>query len=1375
MTMTIRIKLLIAVSVILLVVAGLISAVHIHTLQQENLKSIQRFSEVLAYTLVDDITETFQSFPNLQTLPEDFSLRCESLRKTHADKAVTHVAVIDDAGFIIAHSQTESVGSPITSLAVLTHLRRRESATILDGEVYHTLVPIVDVHDNVYRGAVDIGVAGDDVLETAFIQTIWVSVLCLIGAAVILLFLFHQMMTQPLRQLANLGKKIAHGEIEHTLSDVVFRRRPQHDARKTRNEIQALTQTFEEVREYVWYMTGVAHKMASGDVQQQVMLFSQDDRLGHALHQMSEYLYEMTTAVAAIAEGNLRQEIAPKGSNDELGQTFVDMVMYLCHIAELGQQIAAGHVDLLPKSGGEGLHAVLHQIAFYLQEAAHVAEEIADNNLGVQVNVRSEDDRLNTAFQRMVTNLQASEERLESSMTQTQQQGWFRTGQAELSDVMRGEQDVNTLAQRIITYLARHIQAQVGAFYVPYEQDGDPVYQLSGAYAYTNGHASEMAFKPGEGLVGQAVESRKPVLISDIPTGHLAVTLGLGQREPRQILIIPCLYENTVLGVVELGTIYEFSKHHQEFLSRVQENIAIAVHTAQSRLKMQSLLVHTQQQSEELLKQQETLRRSNLDLERQAQALHASEERLRVQQEELRQTNEELESQTRTLARQKEELNEKNVDLEHARYMMEEKAQALEQSQSLLKRKMHQLEQAEQYKSEFLANMSHELRTPLNSLLILAKLLSENKEGNLTPKQQEFAHTIHSAGSDLLDLINEVLDLSKVETGKMILNIEQMIIGNLSAYITQNFSHMAKEKGLYLDINVDDDVPTSITTDRQRVEQIIKNLVANALKFTEKGGVRIHISRMAPNVNFADTMLTIAVSDTGIGIPEAKQQIIFEAFQQADVSISGRYGGTGLGLSISREFAKLLGGQILLSSEQDKGSTFTLVVPEHFKSPEEQQAARVEAQLPSEETPSLPETPPMISSASIETIRDDRHDITPDDKTLLIIENDPQFTKQIFDLARERGFKGLVAGDGEAGLQLAFQYRPSAIILNIKLPRMNGWAVTEKLRKNPETRHVPIHFTSGEGENHASMPGRAVGYMTRPVTDDELEDALLLIESTMTFSLKKLLVVAENQATRERLLESLQGNELEISTVTAAQEAYALVKREVFDCVIVDVGMRNMSGLELIELLHQDALVSYLPIVTYRERELTPEEQHRLQSILQRTLASSSSLHEHVADEIERVFDEITLFLHQVEAELPEARQKKVRMLHDRETVFRGKTILLVDDDMRNLYALTSTLEDHRMSVLMAVNGKEALSVLNEHAHDIHLVMMDMMMPEMDGYEAIRAIRQQPGFSRLPIIALTARAMRGDRQKCIEAGANDYLSKPVDVDKLLSLLRVWLY
>ena len=945
-------------------------------------------------------------------------------------------------------------------------------------------------------------------------------------------------------------------------------------------------------------------------------------------------------------------------------------------------------------------------------------------------------------------------------------QNWLKTGQATLNERMRGEQEVAALSRNIISYLATYTQAQIGAIYLMDEEQ--KTLYLSGSYAYAQRKGNRNSFQLGEGLVGQVALEKQRILFTQVPDDYIAIQSGLGETPPRYLLILPLLYENVLKGVIELGSIHQFSKTETGFLEQSCESIAIALHSAQARVTMQALLLETQQQSEALQAQQEELRHTNEELETQARALKASEEKLQMQQEELKRTNEELEEQARTLEIQKEELSEKNRELELSRKLIEEKAR--------------ELELTSKYKSEFLANMSHELRTPLNSLLILSKLLLDNKDANLTDKQLEFIRTINSSGAELLALINDVLDLSKVEAGKMILNFEEMSLNGLGAFIEQSFRYVAEQRALGLRISIAEDLPPSILTDRQRVEQIVKNFLSNAMKFTEQGEVNVQIRRPQPGINFFRKELSprqtvaIAVSDTGIGISPEKQQLIFEAFQQADGTTSRKYGGTGLGLSISREIVKLLGGEIHLHSEVGKGSTFTLYLPEVAST------AHQEEMLPDHERDSqyfassdifrrteqslvnrLPSAPPT----DLGSIRDDRRDLTQGQKSLLIIEDDPKFAKILFDLARERGFKGLIAGDGAAGMQLAYQYIPNAIMLDINLPELDGWMVMDKLKKNPETRHIPVHFISVHDASLEAMKMGAVGYLTKPVSLEQLREAFEKIEDHLTRNIKELLIVEDDQVMRDTMVELLHGKDLLITAAATGQEAYTLLTEQYFDCMVLDLGLTDVSGFELLERIHQNPEISDLPIIVYTGRDLSHDEKLQLKkyadSIILKGVKSQ-----------ERLLDEVTLFLHRVERNLPESQKQALRMLHDKEMVFHDKTILLVDDDVRNIFALSSVLEDKGLSVLAAENGKEALDMLASHP-EIDLILMDIMMPEMDGYETIQHIRKQPEFPKLPIIALTAKAMKGDRQRCIEAGASDYLSKPVESEKLLSLLRVWLY
>ncbi len=920
---------------------------------------------------------------------------------------------------------------------------------------------------------------------------------------------------------------------------------------------------------------------------------------------------------------------------------------------------------------------------------------------------------------------------LELTRAEIEKQNWLKTGQTELNNMMRGEQDIETLSKNTISYLAKYLNAQIGAFYIA--DDKENVLRLFGSYAYQKPKNLSKEFKFGEGLVGQAALEKESITLNNCPDDYIRINSGLGDAVPRNIIVFPCLHNNIVQGLVELGSFKEFSDLDLSFLDLVSDGIAIAVNSAQSRNQMATLLEQTQKQAEEL----------------------------QAQQEELRQTNKELEEQTQLLEEQKEDIQKKNVQLQKAQKLIEEKARD------------HEL--TSMYKSEFLANMSHELRTPLNSILLLSKILSDNKDANLIEKQVELADTIYSSGSDLLALINEILDLSKLEAGKIKINLSELNLGDFKERMIRYFGHLAEEKGVNFRIQVEEGVPIHIRTDPQRLEQIVKNILSNAFKFTFQGSVTLNICRPDKQVDLSKSGLrpekTIAfsVSDTGIGIPKEKKKLIFEAFQQIDGTTSRKYGGTGLGLSISRELANLLGGEIQLESEEGKGSTFTLYLPE--TAAEGQQVKEIEPLLTMVVSAAEPANVQAIESAapsaSLEGIKDDRKNIRAEDKSILIIEDDPKFTKILRDLSREKGFKVLAARDGETGYHLADYYKPSAIILDIRLPGIDGWAVMSRLKNNPDTRHIPLHFISVFDKKLDAMKMGAIGFLTKPVSMEMLEQGFEKIERIISKPVKNLLVVEDDEIQRKAITELIGNGGVLITSVSTGEVAYDRVTSGKFDCMILNIDLSDMSGVELISRIGNNEDLLDLPIIIYTGRELTKQEKITLDEYAEKIIIKR-------AKSAERLLDEATLFLHHVEANLPEEKRKILRMIHDKEAILKDKKILLVDDDMRNIFALTNILEEKGMQVLVGKNGKEGLERLNKNP-DVDMVLMDIMMPEMDGYEAIREIRKQERFRKLPIVALTAKAMKGDRAKCIEAGASDYLAKPVDTEKLFSMLRVWLY
>lgn len=989
-------------------------------------------------------------------------------------------------------------------------------------------------------------------------------------------------------------------------------------------------------------------------------------------------------------------------------------------------------------------------------------------------------------------------------------QHWLKSGKEGLDDEMRGEHNAVDLGKKFIKFFVTHMDAQLGALYV---SDGENL-DLMASHSFTDRRGNFNSFSMGEGMVGQAALENETIIFSDVTDNAPGLNYGAGEKVPSNFMIVPIAFEGMVFGVLLVGSVNPFTPLQKQFVDLNMENAAILFNAARSRETINRLLADAQEQQKrlhianeeleeqaralkeseaELQAQQEELRVTNEELEEQTKALKESEAELQAQQEELRVTNEELEEHTQTLEQQKEAIRKKNTELVKA--------------QEVVRQKARDLEIASKYKSEFLANMSHELRTPLNSILILSQLFGNNKDGNLSDKQIESAKAIHSSGSDLLSLINEILDLSKVEAGKIELVIEDIPIQSMVSDLNRLFKDVAADKGLTFDIEVGTEAPSLVTTDSQRVQQVLRNLLTNAFKFTRQGTVSLVINRpkdeQTPEWLDQNKAVAFAVRDQGIGIPKEQQVAIFEAFQQADGSTSRNYGGTGLGLSISKELAKLLGGAIYLESEENKGSTFTIVLPEEYVPavPIDQgktAAARTDAMMEragavedddliiessSGDEPvqgadgdEALDTPAEVSLAEKHTmqaqltggqIEDDRKDLSPDCKSLLVIEDDINFAKVMRDFARERGFKCIVAEDGETGLHFADYYKPSAIILDIGLPGIDGWTVMERLKDNPDLRHIPVHFMSAADSSLDAMRMGAVGFLSKPVSLDKVGDAFARIENVISKPVSKLLLVEDDAIQRDSIRQLIGNGDVETIAVGSGAEAFDELNKGVYDCMILDLGLEDMSGFDLLEKIRMSETTSRVPIIVYTGRDLTREEERKLNRYAESIIIKG-------AKSPERLLDESALFLHRVESELPEEKQQMLKMVHDKEAVLSDKTILLVDDDMRNVFALSSVLEEKSMDVVIARNGLEAIEKLKEN-DGIDLVLMDIMMPQMDGYEAMREIRKDRQYAKLPMIALTAKAMKGDRSKCIEAGANDYLAKPVNTDKLLSMLRVWLY
>jgi len=988
---------------------------------------------------------------------------------------------------------------------------------------------------------------------------------------------------------------------------------------------------------------------------------------------------------------------------------------------------------------------VLRQVGGEPGTIAGITEQVARGDLDVEFERGSKEATgILASLRTMVQSLRANRDKIE-------QQNWLNTGQSDLEDQMRGDQSIAILYTNIMTFISNYLDVQVGTFYV---NKGEGTFKLMASYAYKTRKNLSNEFKIGQGLIGQAALEKQSIVLTNVPDDYIAITSSLGKKKPRNILVIPLIYNKTVMGVLEIGSFDEFSELQTTFLEQISERIAIAINSSQARVRVQDTLEVTQQQAEDLESQQEELKAANEELEEQTQKLQVSEEQLKSQQEELQITNEELEGKTRALEMERKQVIEKNIELKNIGRDLEHRAK--------------ELEITSRYKSEFLANMSHELRTPLNSLLILAQDLVSNKKNNLDKDQVESATIIENSGQELLNLINEILDLSKIEAGRMAINIESVSLSEIAEGITVNFKHFTDDKGLNLAVNLKRNLPKTVQTDQQKLDQIIKNLMSNAVKFTEKGEVSVEFSRPGEEVNLSrsgldsQNAIAISVTDTGIGIPGDKQLEIFEAFHQADGSTSRLYGGTGLGLSISRELAKILGGEIQLESTEDKGSTFTLYLPI-----EKEDVKREEVKREDVKREGVKRESRIMYHASIP---DDRDDIKENDRVILVIEDDPQFAKTLSKFCHERDFKCIHAGDGETGLGLADKYGPDAIILDIRLPGIEGWEVLEALKNDSKTRHIPVHMISVEEETIDAFRKGAIGYLTKPVTEDQLGQAFAKIEDMIDRTIKNLLVVEDDQIMRKNIIKLIGNSDVKTKAVANGKEALKELRTNSYDCVILDLNLPDISGFEVLSKLDESEDISIPPVIVYTGRDLTREEEYQLQKY------AASIIVKGVVSQ-ERLLDETALFLHRVVDDLPAGKRKMISRLHDEDVLFEGRKILVVDDDMRNVFAISRVLEEKGMHVHKAGDGQNALDLLDKEP-DMDLVLMDIMMPVMDGYEAMREIRNPKSKIQnhdVPIIALTAKAMKEDRDDCIAAGANDYIAKPVQIERLLSLMRVWLY
>jgi HAMP domain-containing protein/CheY-like chemotaxis protein len=1055
---------------------------------------------------------------------------------------------------------------------------------------------------------------------------------------------------------------------------------------------------------------------------------------------LTEQVRGIVKVVTAVANGDLEQNLTVKSKGEvaALAETINNMTATLAIFAdqvttvarEVGVEGRLGGQANVPGAAGTwkdltgNVNLLAANLTTQVRAIAEVATAVTKGDLtrSIQVNARGEVAELKDNINTMIGNLRLTTDR-------NTEQDWLKTNLARFTNMLQGQRDLATVGRLLLTELTPLVDAQLGVIYQVDSEAGGSL-RLLAAYAddVATGHPPRLKF--GEGLVGQCAADRRSMLIKHMPAHAVSIGSALFKVVPQNVIVLPVLFESEVKAVIELATVTAFTDLQVAFLEQLTSGIGIVLNSIEATMQTEALLKQSQQLAGEL----------------------------QTQQGELQQTNDQLGQKAQQLAERNVEVERKNQEIEQARRALEEKAS--------------ELALTSKYKSEFLANMSHELRTPLNSILILGQQLTENPEGNLSARQVEFARTIHGAGTDLLNLISDILDLSKIESGTVTVEAEEIAFTSLVDAVARPFRHEAESRGLSFDVQVDPNLGRSITTDSKRVQQVLKNLLSNAFKFTQQGGVWLKVSAANdgwsadhPVLSQSPMVAAFQVSDSGIGIPQEKQKIIFEAFQQADASTSRKYGGTGLGLAISRELSHLLGGEISLQSTPGMGSTFTLYLPLIYGGPS---ALRP---VPTNGSGSWREArahmPTIVYERVAQPIPDDRMSIEPGDAVLLIVEDDPHYARIIIDLAKEHGFKVLAAAKGADALSLAQEFRPTAISLDVFLPDMLGWTVLSQLKQNPLTRHIPVQIVTLDEDRQHGLSRGAFCFVTKPASTESIEAALSRMKDYAGTRRKRLLVIEDNAAEQLSITTLLEHDDIEIVTAGTGAEGLDLLNEQRFDCVVLDLRLPDMSGFEVLDALRSDDSLSEIPVVVFTGRELSADEDAQLHTMARSIVVKG-------VESPERLLDETSLFLHRIVTELPAEKQQMIERLHRSDEDLVGKVALLVDDDTRNIFALSSMLERRGMRVLTAANGSEAIRLVNS-TPDVAIVLMDIMMPEMDGYQTIAAIRENPSFRRLPIIALTAKAMKGDREKSLEAGASEYLAKPVNTEQLLSAMRSWLH
>ena len=1052
---------------------------------------------------------------------------------------------------------------------------------------------------------------------------------------------------------------------------------------------------------------------------------------------LTEQVRGIVKVVTAVAEGDLKQKLTVKSKGEvaALAETINDMTDTLAIFAdqvttvarEVGVEGRLGGQANVPGAAGTwkdltgNVNLLADNLTNQVRAIAEVTTAVTKGDLtrSIQVDARGEVAELKDYINTMIGNLRLTTDR-------NTDQDWLKTNLARFTGMLQGQRDLATVGRVLLSELVPLVRGHQGVIY-QMVTEGSSHLKLLGKYADHPERGYPKEIELGDGFIGQCAVEKRRILITDIPENAVRVGSSLVEALPRSIVVLPVTFEEHLKAVIAVASLHDFDQAHLSFLEQLTASIGIVLNSIEATMQTEGLLKQSQELAGEL----------------------------QVQQKELQKTNEQLEQKAQQLAERNVEVEAKNQEIEHARRALEEKAT--------------ELALTSKYKSEFLANMSHELRTPLNSILILGQQLSENADGNLSHKQVEFARTIHGAGSDLLNLISDILDLSKIESGTVSVDAEELYLSNLLDTVARPFRHEADGRNLSFELELDPSLGRSIVTDSKRLQQVLKNLLSNAFKFTENGGVRLTASAAAagwnpehPILSNASSVIAFEVADSGIGILPEKQKIIFEAFQQADASTSRKYGGTGLGLAISRELAQLLGGEIQLRSTPGMGSTFTLFLPQSYIGP---LSAVSEVDTSAK---SFAEAQQLrISERTVEAIADDRDNLNPGKSVLLVVEDDPHYARIIMDLAHDNGFKVLIAQRGADALALATEFNPNAVSLDVFLPDMLGWSVLSQLKQNPLTRHIPVQMITLDEDRQHGLAHGAFSFMTKPTTADGLREALARIKEFSVPRRKQLLVVEDNPAEQLGIRELLHHDDIDIATVSEGAEALEFLRNNTCDCVVLDLKLPDMSGFDVLEALSMDDALADVPVVVFTGRELSAEEDTRLHTMARSVVVKG-------VESPERLLDETALFLHRIVGDLPPEKQRMLERLHESDDDIIGRTALLVDDDARNIFALSSVLERRGMNVVTATTGREAIESL-EATPDVAIVLMDIMMPEMDGYETMQAIREQGKWRRLPIIALTAKAMKGDREKCLQAGASDYLAKPVNTEQLLAALRMWLH